>query len=115
MAKRKVKIEIQVEGIDKLVEQEVDEESTLRLQPKAAMKLLGKRLPRVDGPVKAAGAARYTCDVRVPGMLHGGILVSPHAHARIRSLDLAPALRLPGVRAAMSAVELYRALAADKN
>src|SRR5215468_2528902 len=112
--KRKVKIGVQVEGVDKLVEQEVDEDSTLRWQPRAQMKLLGGRLPRVDGPAKVAAAAVYTCDVRPPRMLHGRILVSPWAHARIRWLDVAPALRLPGVRAAISAVDLYRALMVDK-
>jgi len=112
--KRKVMIGTQVEGVEKLVEQEVDEDSTLRWQPREQMKFLGGRLPRVDGPVKAAAAAFYTCDVRLPGMLYGRILGSPHAHARIRSLDLAPALRQPGVHAAMSAVDLYRTLMSDK-
>jgi xanthine dehydrogenase YagR molybdenum-binding subunit len=112
--KRKVMIGTQVEGVEKLVEQEVDEDSTLRWQPREQMKFLGGRLPRVDGPVKAAAAAVYTCDVRLPGMLYGRILGSPHAHARVRSLDLTPALRLPGVRAAMGSVEVYRALMSDK-
>src|SRR5262249_25699553 len=112
--KRKVMIGTQVEGVEKLEEQEVDEDTTLRWRPREQMKHLGGRLPRVDGPIKAAATAVYTCDVRLPGMLHGRILGSPHAHARIRSLDLAPALRLPGVRAAMSAVDFYRALMSDK-
>ena len=94
--KRKVMIGTQVEGVEKLVEQEVDEDSTLRWQPREQMKFLGGRLPRVDGPLKAAAAAVYTCDVRLPGMLYGRILGSPHAHARIRTLYIAPALRQPG-------------------
>lgn len=61
--------------------------------------VLGKRLPRVDGPVKAAGSARFTDDLSLPGMLHGKILRSPHAHARIVSIDTTRAERLPGVRA----------------
>lgn len=112
--KRKVMIGTQVEGVEKLVEQEVDEDSTLRWQPREQMKFLGGRLPRVDGPIKATASAVYTCDVRLPRMLYGRILGSPHAHARIRSLDLAPALRQPGVHAAISSVDLYRALMSDK-
>ncbi len=61
--------------------------------------VLGKRLPRVDGPVKAAGTARFTDDLALPGMLHGKILRSPHAHARILNMDTSAAERLPGVRA----------------
>ncbi|NTU60015.1 MAG: molybdopterin-dependent oxidoreductase [Deltaproteobacteria bacterium] len=60
--------------------------------------VLGKRFPRVDGPVKVAGTARFTDDLSVPGMLHGKILRSPHAHARILSIDTSAAERLPGVR-----------------
>jgi 4-hydroxybenzoyl-CoA reductase alpha subunit len=61
--------------------------------------VLGKRLPRIDGPVKAAGTARFTDDLVLPGMLHGKILRSPHAHARILSIDTTRAERLLGVRA----------------
>jgi 4-hydroxybenzoyl-CoA reductase subunit alpha len=60
--------------------------------------VLGKRLPRVDGPVKTAGTARFTDDLALPGMLHGKILRSPHAHARIIAIDTSEAERLPGVR-----------------
>ncbi len=48
------------------------------------------------------GVARYTDDLKLPGMLHAKILRSPHAHARIRGIDLAPALALPGVFAAVT-------------
>ncbi len=61
--------------------------------------VLGKRLPRVDGPVKAAGTARFTDDLSLPGMLHGKILRSPHAHARILRIDTTLAESHPGVRA----------------
>ncbi len=61
--------------------------------------LLGRRLSRLDGPAKATGSARYTHDISRPGLLHARLLGCPHAHARLRSLDLGPAERLPGVRA----------------
>ena len=43
----------------------------------------------------------YAADVRVPGLLHAAVLRSPHSRARVRSLDLAPALEAPGVRAVL--------------
>jgi len=60
--------------------------------------LIGKDVPRVDGREKATGTAIYTDDIKLPGMLHGKLLRSPHAHARIRSIDVSRAKRLPGVK-----------------
>jgi xanthine dehydrogenase YagR molybdenum-binding subunit len=57
---------------------------------------------RVEARDKVTGAAKYTVDIRQDGMLEGIILRSKEAHARIVGLDLAPALRLPGVAAAVS-------------
>ena len=65
--------------------------------------IVGKRLPRVDGIEKATGAAKYTADIRLPGMLHAKIKRSPHAHARIVSIDTSRAARLPGVKAILTA------------
>src|ERR687896_556970 len=48
---------------------------------------VGKRTPRVDGRLKVTGAARYTADIRLPGMLFASMITSPHAHARILSID----------------------------
>ncbi|MBI4331350.1 MAG: molybdopterin-dependent oxidoreductase [Chloroflexi bacterium] len=61
--------------------------------------VVGKRLPRVDGPVKATGGAVYAADISLPGMLFGKMLRSPYAHARILNIDYSQALKLPGVRA----------------
>ncbi len=60
---------------------------------------IGKALPRVDGVAKLTGEARYTDDLQLPGMLVGKILRSPHAHARIRSIDTSRAEALEGVKA----------------
>lgn len=60
---------------------------------------IGKRLPRVDGVVKATGEAKYAGDLSLLGMLHGKILRSPHPHARIVNIDTSSAEALPGVRA----------------
>jgi xanthine dehydrogenase YagR molybdenum-binding subunit len=61
--------------------------------------LIGKRLSRIDGPAKVSGRAKYTYDVSRPGMLVAKILRCPHAHARVRRLDLSRAERMPGVKA----------------
>ena len=58
--------------------------------------------PRVEARDKVTGAAKYTVDIRHDGQLEGVILRSPVAHGRIIGLDLAPALALPGVSAAVS-------------
>lgn len=62
-------------------------------------RIIGKKIPRNDGLAKATGAAMYTDDLKLPGMLHGALLRSPHAHARIVNIDISKAVRLPGVKA----------------
>jgi xanthine dehydrogenase YagR molybdenum-binding subunit len=61
--------------------------------------LIGKRISRVDGPDKVSGKARYTYDLNRPGLLHGKIVRSPHAHAKVVSIDTSAAEGLPGVKA----------------
>ena len=62
-------------------------------------KLVGTRPLRPDGIDKVTGRARFGADMSAPGMLVGRILRSPHAHARIRSIDVSKAAALPGVKA----------------
>jgi xanthine dehydrogenase YagR molybdenum-binding subunit len=71
------------------------------LAPNADLAWIGKSVPRINGRAKVTGAARFTVDVRLPGMLHARLLRSPYPHARLASLDLSMALRQPGVRAAL--------------
>jgi len=66
--------------------------------------VVGTSVPRVDGPERVGGTARYTADLYPAGVLHGAILRSPHAHARIRRLDTSKAERAPGVRLVLSSV-----------
>ncbi|HEY2746679.1 MAG TPA: molybdopterin-dependent oxidoreductase [Polyangia bacterium] len=61
--------------------------------------VVGKSQPRVDGRLKVTGQARYTADVRLPGMLFARRVVSPHPHARVKAIDTSAAERLPGVKA----------------
>jgi CO/xanthine dehydrogenase Mo-binding subunit len=63
---------------------------------------IGKRIPRPDGPDKAAGRAHYIHDLKRPGMLYGKIKFSDMAHARIKNIDTSKAERLPGVKAVLT-------------
>ena len=63
---------------------------------------VGRNLPAPAGPQVVTGTARYTFDVAVEGLLHLKLLRSPHPHARIRSIDTADALRVPGVVAVLT-------------
>src|SRR5437870_10305172 len=62
-------------------------------------RLIGTKVKRLDGPDKATGQAKYSFDINLPGMLHARILRCPHAHARIKNLDTAPAEKVTGFRA----------------
>jgi xanthine dehydrogenase YagR molybdenum-binding subunit len=68
--------------------------------------LIGTRVARLDGSVKATGRAKYAFDINRPGMLHARILRSPHPRARIVSLDLGPAEKAPGVKAVLAIAEV---------
>jgi CO/xanthine dehydrogenase Mo-binding subunit len=67
---------------------------------------VGTRLVRPDGVDKVTGRANFGADRHLPGMLHGRVLRSPHAHARIRRIDVAAALAVPGVRAILTSADL---------
>ena len=68
--------------------------------------VVGTRPIRPDGLDKVTGRARYSADIHLPGMLHGKLLRSPHAHARIRSIDCSRAMELPGVKAVVTAADM---------
>ena len=61
--------------------------------------LIGKRVTRVDSPVKVSGQAKYTYDVHRPDMLYGKVLRCPYAHAKVVSIDTSAAEKIPGVKA----------------
>lgn len=67
-----------------------------------AFKVLGQRVPRIDALEKVTGRAQFAVDVQRPGMLYGAFLRSPHAHARIKSIDTSEAERMPGVKAVIT-------------
>ncbi len=68
-------------------------------------RVIGTRPIRHDGVEKVTGRAKYGADYSFPGMLHGKVLRSPHAHARIKSINYEQALKLPGLFAVVTAAD----------
>ena len=66
------------------------------------LSVIGRRQKRLDGFEKVSGRSVFTDDVRLPGMLHGKVLRSPHARARIISIDTSAAESLPGVKVVLT-------------
>jgi CO/xanthine dehydrogenase Mo-binding subunit len=69
------------------------------------LRWVGKSIPRKEDPKLLTGRAQYVGDVTVTGMLHGAVLRSPHANARIRSIDTSRAEALPGVVAVLTGAD----------
>src|SRR6185295_7452174 len=72
---------------------------------KAALKVVGTRPIRPDGVDKVIGRAAFGADMTMPGMLWGKIKRSPHAHARIKSIDTSKAAALPGVKSIVTSAD----------
>lgn len=68
--------------------------------------MIGASLPRLGAERLTSGGGRFVADVRVPGMLEAAVLRSPHAHARLVSIDTARARALPGVHAVLTAADV---------
>ena len=73
--------------------------------PEQNLSSIGKRISRVDGRERTTGEAIYPADLNLPGMLHAKILRSPHAHAKIISIDTSKALAVEGVKAIVTATD----------
>jgi CO/xanthine dehydrogenase Mo-binding subunit len=67
----------------------------------------GKRGARSDSLAKVTGAAQYTADLKMPNMLVAKVLRSPHPHAKIVNIDVGEALKVRGVKAAISGFDAY--------
>lgn len=84
----------------------------------AELQIVGKRIPHVDGKDKVTGRLQYCADIKLPRMLYGSILRSPHPHARILNIDTGRAGKLPGVRAVITARDcpgiLYGTIVCDQ-
>jgi len=101
--KKKIRVPRVVNGVEQMVEIEVDDDAGPGWGANDMHTLLNKRQTRVDGPLKVAGAALYTYDQRLPGMLYGRILRCPHGHARVTKIDTEAAAKIPGVQAIIQA------------
>ena len=66
--------------------------------PMEKRKVMGTSPKRLDGPVKSSGRAKYSSDTKPQGMLFGAYLYSPHAHAKVTSIDTSAAEKVPGVK-----------------
>ncbi|MFH1123594.1 MAG: molybdopterin cofactor-binding domain-containing protein, partial [Pseudomonadota bacterium] len=72
------------------------------MEENETLDVIGKPYPKKDARIKVTGECRFAGDMTHPGMLHGKLLRSPHAHARIRNIDISKAERLKGVRAVIT-------------
>jgi len=70
------------------------------------LRAVGHRVPKVDAVKLALGRPAFTDDFALPGMLYGKLLLSPHAHARIRRIDASKARALPGVHAVLTCQDI---------
>src|SRR5262249_17092938 len=71
-----------------------------------AHRIVGQPIGRLDGVEKVSGAARYSGDVTLPGLIWGKVLRSPLPHARIVNIDTSKARALPDVLAVLTAADL---------
>jgi aerobic carbon-monoxide dehydrogenase large subunit len=74
---------------------------------------VGQHVTRFEDPRLIQGGGRYTDDIQLPGMAHGVVLRSPHAHAKIKSIDTAAAKAAPGVLAVLTAADIKAAGLSD--
>ena len=93
---RLIKSEKEVEGRYEEVWTLVEEDALVQW-PAGPGAVVGRDAPRLDGYEKARGEARYTGDIKLPGMLESALLRSPYARAKVRRIDLAAAAAAPGV------------------
>ncbi|HEC36529.1 MAG TPA: xanthine dehydrogenase, partial [Anaerolineae bacterium] len=72
------------------------------------LRVVGKPEPKVDGVKLATGRPVFTDDIKLEGMLYGALLTSPHAHARIKRIDVSRARALPGIHAVLTHEDVPR-------
>src|ERR1700716_640388 len=78
----------------------------MAVEEQTSLRLVGKRFKRADAPERLTGSVRYTGDLVLPGLLYGRLVRSPHASARILSVDKQEALATRGVVAVLTAQDL---------
>jgi xanthine dehydrogenase YagR molybdenum-binding subunit len=104
--KRFVATKVEVEGREETRIVEVPDFEPAPWTADTPMEVVGQCVTRMDALEKVTGQARYTVDVTRPGMLYAQIVRAPIARGRVTTLDLAPALEVPGVRALLHREEM---------
>ena len=99
--KRFVATKVEVEGREETRIVEMPDFEPAPWTAETRLAVVGQCLPRVDALEKVTGYAVYTADITRPGMLYAQIVRAPIAHGRVKTLDLAAALEIPGVRAVL--------------
>ncbi len=95
-----VELQVGLVGVDLKAEpRELPEGAPAPWAESAKLVHVGKPIARLDGAEKVTGRAHYTADINRPGMLHGRVLRSPHAHAKVFRIDTKEAEQSPGVKA----------------
>src|SRR5262245_5122636 len=102
MMSRKVKTKLGFAGNLKDVELTVEDDDPDPWGADAKLAVVGTQVPRVDGPVKATGRAKYTYDINPKNLLYGKILRSPIGAGTVKSVDIDAAEKLPGVKAVLA-------------
>jgi CO/xanthine dehydrogenase Mo-binding subunit len=101
MTAKLVKTEAVVEGRTEVRWTLVEEDDTPEFEDGTATRPIGDPTPRITARARTTGSARFTVDIALPGLLEAAVLRSPHANARVTSLDLDAARAVPGVRAVL--------------
>jgi xanthine dehydrogenase YagR molybdenum-binding subunit len=101
----KHRLELGFEGQLRSVTVETPEGEPRPWDAHSRLQVVGTAVPRLDGPLKVSGAARYTADIVLEGLLHARVVRCPHPAATIRTIDLERARAMPGVRAVMRIAE----------
>ena len=98
MTAKLVKTEAVVEGRTEVRWTVVEDDDTPEIDDGSATHPIGDPTPRITARARTTGTARFTVDVALPGLLEAAVLRSPHANAKVTSLDLDAARAVPGVR-----------------
>ncbi|MFO7564694.1 MAG: xanthine dehydrogenase family protein molybdopterin-binding subunit [Enhygromyxa sp.] len=98
----KTKLQLGYDGQVQSVTIDVPAEEPRPWDASDQLRIVGEPVPRIDGQLKASGEARYTHDISLPDLLHAAVLRSPWPCAVIKRIDVAPALKQPGVAAAIN-------------
>jgi len=96
---RLVRTQVEMEGRYEERWTLVEDDASPEYDPNERLAVVGHPHTRVSAAARLSGSARFISDISLPGMVHAAVLRSPHANARVGSLDLAAAAAVPGVRA----------------